>query len=309
MTAAVQADVFAGIDPLLPAPTPAQRAGGVELSASLPDGRTVGGSVYRAVNGPDAVLSLWRPRVVWEFTPLIGDTGPAGMDAALGALRGWLEREVPAAEAAGDCELQVMWPSRDVSASRALHAHGLVPTTALAVRPPGETTDQRRADVLVRTATMADVDELVGIIGEEARYSAEVLAATPRENAAELLSASLKRSVYFEGRTYVAEADGVAAGAAVCGVLDPGRSPQLAQWLPGGWWGYIGQFAVLPALRGSGIGGVLVAETLQRLEQDAQRGTFLFYELANPLSSVFWPRRGYRPLWTRWVCRPASLLR
>lgn len=305
MTAAAQAELFAGLDPLLPAPA---EPAGVELSASLPDGRRVGGSVYRAVYGPDDVLSLWRPRVVWEFAPIIGDTGVAGMDAALGALRGWLERAVPAAEASGDCELHVMWPSRDVAVYPSLLAHGLVPTTTLAVRPPGEHAP-RRADVVVRRATMAELGDLAGIVAEEMRYSTQVLGATARPNPDELLTASLRRSVDFDGSTFVAETDGVAAGAAVCALVDPSRSPSMSRWLPGGLWGYIGQFAVRPELRGTGVGGALIAETLRQLEADAKHGTFLFYELANPLSSVFWPRRGYRPLWTRWMCRPASLLR
>jgi hypothetical protein len=39
------------------------------------------------------------------------------------------------------------------------------------------------------------------------------------------------------------------------------------------------------------------------------RGSYLYYNPPNPLSSVFWPRQGYRPLWTVWEARPASALR
>jgi hypothetical protein len=38
-------------------------------------------------------------------------------------------------------------------------------------------------------------------------------------------------------------------------------------------------------------------------------GTFLYYNPPNPLASVFWPRQGYRPLWTIWEVRPAGALR
>jgi hypothetical protein len=38
-------------------------------------------------------------------------------------------------------------------------------------------------------------------------------------------------------------------------------------------------------------------------------GHFLHYNPPNPLSSVFWPRQGYRPLWTQWELRPAGALR
>lgn len=304
---AAQAEVFAGVDALLPAPT--DPPPGVELTATLPDGRTVRGSVYRTLYGPDAVLSLWNPRVVWEFTPLIGDTGAAGMDAALGALRGWLEREVPAAEATGDSGVHVMWPSRDVEVARSLHAHGLVPTTALAVRSPRLEPPASEGPVTVRLATMADVAELVSVVQAEMQYSVEVMGARLRDNAVDLLTAGLKRSVYFDGRVFVAEVGGAAVGAAVCGLAKPTSGSSLANRLADGLWGYVGQFSVVPTARGTGVGGVLIAEAHRVLDADATRGTFLYYELANPLSSVFWPRRGYRPLWTRWTARPAALLR
>ena len=38
-------------------------------------------------------------------------------------------------------------------------------------------------------------------------------------------------------------------------------------------------------------------------------GNFLHYNPPNPLSSVFWPRAGYAPLWTLWEVRPARALR
>ncbi|MGH3431838.1 MAG: GNAT family N-acetyltransferase [Thermocrispum sp.] len=268
------------------------------------------GRVYRLVHGPADLLSLWQPRVVWEFTPDIGDTGPAGMSAALAALRGWLEREVPDAERGEDTAVQITWPSHDVAVSRALLAHGLVPTTVLATRPKGPAPLQPpRADVRVRVASMGDVDEVARIVGAEMRFSADVLGATPRANADRLLRAGARGAVYYDGRVYLAEVDGVATAAAVCSVLDPKQSRTMAGRLPAGRWGFIGQFAVLPDARGSGVGGVLFAEVLRLLEPDTRHGTFLYYEPANPLSSVFWPRRGYRPVRTRWVCRPAAWLR
>jgi hypothetical protein len=43
--------------------------------------------------------------------------------------------------------------------------------------------------------------------------------------------------------------------------------------------------------------------------REGTAGTFLYYNPPSPLASIFWPRQGYRPLWTSWELRPASALR
>lgn len=280
-----------------------------EITATLADGRVVGGRVYRLVHGPQDLLSVWNARVVWDFAPAIGDAGAAGMDAALSALAGWLRREVPTTELSGDTAVQVTWPSHDVAVFPILLAHGLVPTTVLATRPLGLSTLHRSTDVRVRKATMSDLDDVAKLAAEEMRFSAQVVGATPRDNADELIRINAERAVYFGGRVYLAELDGVAVGVAVCGVTDPADSPTLSRFLPAGTWGYLGQVAVQPNLRGQGVGAALAEGSLRLLEPGLEQGTFLFYDVANPLSSVFWPRRGYRPVQTRWICRPAANLR
>lgn len=280
-----------------------------DITATLPDGRVVRGQVYRQLHGADDLLSVWHPRVVWDFVPSLGDTGGQGMDALLRALRGWLDREVPAAERTDDSAVQITWPSHDVAVSPALLGHGMVPTTVLATRPRGAPAPPGSSDVRVRVATMSDVDEAAKLAAEEARFSGLVLGAAPRSNADQLMREHVERSVYFSGRVYLAELDGIAVGVAICGVTDPAHSPTLRRWLPPGQWGYLGQVAVLPDLRGQGVGAALVAGSLRLLEPSVQHGTFLYYDVANPLSSVFWPRRGYRPVQTRWLCRPAACLR
>src|SRR5690606_18647115 len=126
-----------------------------EITATLADGRVVGGRVYRLVHGPQDLLSRWNARGAWDVAPAIGDAGAAGMDAALSALAGWLRREVPTTELSGDTAVQVTWPSHDVAVFPVLLAHGLVPTTVLATRPLGLSTLHRSTDVRVRKATMS----------------------------------------------------------------------------------------------------------------------------------------------------------
>jgi hypothetical protein len=47
----------------------------------------------------------------------------------------------------------------------------------------------------------------------------------------------------------------------------------------------------------------------REFERAGAIGTCLYYNPPNPLSSVFWPRQGYRPLWTTWQTSPAWALR
>src|SRR5690606_26343855 len=205
-----------------------------EITATLADGRVVGGRVYRLVHGPQDLLSVWNARGVWDFAPASGDAGAAGMDAAVRALAGWLRREVPTTELSGDTAVQVTWPSHDVAVFPVLLAHGLVPTTVLATRPLGLSTLHRSTDVRVRKATMSDIDDVAKLAAEEMRFSAQVVGATPRDNADELIRINAERAVYFGGRVYLAELDGVAVGVAVCGVTDPADSPTLSRFLPAG---------------------------------------------------------------------------
>ena len=63
--------------------------------------------------------------------------------------------------------------------------------------------------------------------------------------------------------------------------------------------------------RARGVGEVLARHGSLRAMLDA-RGVdtvLLHYAQLNPLSSPFWNRMGYRPLWTGWEVRPAASLR
>lgn len=302
-----QTRLRAELDPALPAlPAPAEPP----VTARLPDGTAVHCDVYRAVYGADAVQSLWQPRLVWEATPLLGDAGEAGMDAVLDGLRRWLDTEIPAEESGDqDTAVELYWPSRDVDVAPALFRHGFVPLSTLAVRTGTPAPVPARDGVSVRRATLSDLDELVALQAEELSYSLRVVGGTMRANATELITTSLRRSVYFSGRVLLAESGGLAVGVADCGIARTAPGTMIERRLPSGQWGYVGTLSVSPSARGTGVGGALVDAAHEMLDAEAERGTFLFYDLANPLSTVFWPRKGYRPLWTKWVCKPAARLR
>lgn len=318
---------WAELDPALPSPAALSDP---QVTARLPDGTAVHCGVYRAGYDSSMVQSLWMPRTVWEATPLLGDTGEAGMTASLDGLRRWFDTAVAADEFSdADTAVELYWPSRDVDVAPALFRHGFVPMSVLAIRTRGaasspasggargerpggrhnQTSGSGHTDVTVRKATLSDLDELVALQSVELRYSLRVIGGTMRDNATELITTNMRRSVYFSGRVLLAESDGVAVGAADCGLARSTKGTWIQHRLPAGQWGYIGTLAVSSDARGTGVGGTLAEAAHQMLDADAERGTFLFYDLANPLSTVFWPRKGYRTLWTKWVCKPAALLR
>jgi GNAT superfamily N-acetyltransferase len=67
--------------------------------------------------------------------------------------------------------------------------------------------------------------------------------------------------------------------------------------------------SVVPDARGAGVGRALMSAAHHELRTMGAERMFLYFNPPNPLSSVFWARQGYRPLWTIWELRPASALR
>jgi len=291
---------FTALDPLLPAAS--HIPDGETLTAALPDGRKVAGVLARSVHGPESLESLWGPRENFELTPLLGATGPAGMDALLRVFAERVRGEGPGA----DSVRTVMWPSRDVEPTHTLLAHGFAALNTLAVRPNVPAPSPREDGLSIRRATAEDADALVALAVEELRYSALSGASMWRDNAAALLERALRRSMFFGGHVWVAEVDGAPVGLADCGTMPTtGRSPLNGRVHPGRW-GYVLTLSVAPAARGRGVGSALMDVAHQALNVGGIGGTVLFYSPMNPLSSVFWSRQGYRPLWTVWEARPAA---
>ncbi|PXY19360.1 GNAT family N-acetyltransferase [Prauserella muralis] len=286
---------FGELDPLLP---PSFEPGaGEPITARLPGGGEVTGVLYRARYA--GWESLWHARETWELTPTSPQTGAAGISALLAALRGRVERERPGPDSA--CALT--WPSRAVAAVPALLEHGLAPYTSLAVRGAEPVAAVTAPGVEVRRARRADLDELVRLWLQELHYAALVGSAVVREGARDWLAAELLRALDAGEPVWLAESAGLPVGMVACGspVTDLTR-------LPRGGWGHVGTLSVTEAARGTGVGRALAAAAHAELLAEGARGTFLFYSPHNALSSVFWHRHGYRPLWTTWEVRPALAL-
>lgn len=284
---------FAALDPLLPATIDA--GGGERLTAPVSGGQTQA-VLYPARH--EGWAALWRASLTWELTPLSASTGPEGMSALLTALR----RRLGTEEHGPDSACAVTWPARDLPTATALREHGLSPAMVLAVRGPTPAPEPD-PEVVVRRATDADLAELLKLWLAELRYSALVGPATPRPGAAGMLEDRLRRALWAGEPVWLAEVEGVTRGMAACGW------PAPARLLPAGRWGYVGTVSVAPQARGSGIGRALMAMAHRELLARPAKGTFLFYSPHNALSSVFWHRQGYRPLWTTWEVRPANALR
>ncbi|AHH95984.1 GNAT family N-acetyltransferase [Kutzneria viridogrisea] len=298
-----QAEWFASVDPQLP--DPEHPGPGEVITAALPDGRRVAGVVTESVAGPGTAHSLWSARRTWELHPLLGDAGTAGMDALL---RAWRRHLDGLGALDGDTACVLTWPSRDVAASRALLDHGLQPLTVVAVRPANPV-PPRPLSVQVRRATPADLEVAVQLAMAELRYSAMVGAAVLRPDAEQLKRVMLADRLIRPDELWLAEQDGVALALAECAVVPVTPSLGTSRHLRPGLWGYVGCLSVLPGARRGGIGQQLMAVVHEVALRHRATAHYLHYNPANPLSSVFWPRQGYRPLWTQWEVRPAAGLR
>jgi GNAT superfamily N-acetyltransferase len=161
----------------------------------------------------------------------------------------------------------------------------------------------------LRRAREDDLEACVELAMHEIAYSSTVGGSVLRPDAEAVKRTALRERFARDEPIWVAERDGRVVGLLECGLTDATPGTWLAGLLPTGRWGYVNCASVLPGRRGHGVGHALVTTALPSLEPPGARGTYLYYNPPNPLSSVFWPRHGYRPLWTLWEVRPASALR
>ncbi|WP_236793200.1 GNAT family N-acetyltransferase [Amycolatopsis sp. GM8] len=299
---AAQRARFAAADPLLP--MPAGPPDGEPLTAATASGEQVAGVVQTKTHAPGTLDLLWSAQRVWQLFPFPGETGTEGIDALLRAWRHALDAESPGPDSA----CTVTWPSRDAPAIRAFLRHGLVPISVLAIRTAPPAPEIPPADLTVRLATPEDFEEVLALTKATFDYTA-LVTSHERPDAVELMTPQLKRNLAARAPIWLAETGGVATAIADCGWVESAPGTWAAELLPLGRWGYVNNVATRPGARGNGIGRALMSTVHRDFAARGAVGTYLYYNPTNPLSSVFWPRQGYRPLWTFWEVQPASALR
>ncbi|TCO53043.1 GNAT family N-acetyltransferase [Actinocrispum wychmicini] len=289
---------FARLDPMLPAAV--HPPDGDVITAALPSGERAAGVVVASTLSPESTPSLWSALRVWELHPLVG---AAGMPELLTQWQLMMSRRSPGA----DSSCLVTWPSRDARATQAFLAHGLVPLSTLAIRTgppvlsPGALT--------VRRARTTDMEVALALATAELEYSAQVGGTVLRAGSRRIKEAALGRHIAQGDPVFLAERDGIAVALAECWFSDSTAGSWSETRLPHGRWGYVNSLSVTPDARGTGVGRELMSVVHQELARAGAERTFLYFNPPNPLSTVFWARQGYRPLWTIWETRPASALR
>lgn len=279
---------------------------GDPLLARTADGDPVAGVIAQTSNPPGSMQRLWQAAEVYELFPLVGRHAGAGMDALLHAWRQWLDaRDAPA----HDSSCVVVWPSRDVRATRAFLDHGFVPLSCLAVRSPSRSRlTELSGTVKLRRAGPADLDVVVELALAELEYAALVGASVYRPDAPRLKRTAVHVRLHSGDPVWLAERDGAPVAVAECAWVDTASSPGGHRLRPGTW-AYVNCVSVREQARGTGVGRQLMDLVHDEFARAGVLGSFLYYNPPNPLSSVFWPRQGYRPLWTMWEVRPATALR
>jgi GNAT superfamily N-acetyltransferase len=301
-----------GLDPLLPVPSDLPEGCMAPLLSAGGNGRPAGLGVCRHVHVPaDTLGQTWGPATKFVLTLRLRgpDTGPAA-DELLGQWHDHLAALPQAAQE--DTAAVVNWPSRDVSGVLALLRHGLQPMTVVAARPAGRPTcaDGVSAPpgLVIRPAGPDDLDVVTEMGMGVVRYDGHFGGSIVRPATERLLRASTSTALGQQPAwAWLAEMGRRPIGLTVV------ERKEDAAWIAGltrpGATAYLATMFVRPDERGGGIGAALVKHVHDQLDERGIGVTLLHHAQVNPLSAPFWPRMGYRPLWSTWETRPAASLR
>jgi GNAT superfamily N-acetyltransferase len=295
------------IDPLLPLYASTKSNGGNEFVIRGRSGDPLGVITSDLVCPPlNSLKATWGPAKQLRLTTrVVGHDPGAELDELITQWRRSVPNLIPASQ---DSCATLSWPSRDAVVAPTLLAHGFNPCTILAARPTGRPSGIRRDIATIRRANPDDAKRIAKLWLDLVYYDAHFGAVFLRDSTSECLYeetlAALSRS---DPWIWVAELDGSAVGFLRL------SAPQDVDWLQGYVTprsaAYLNAAYVAPKMRGLSIGASLVARAHRLLDEQDVDVTLLHYSPANPLSTPFWNRMGYRPLWTTWRAQPAFLIR
>lgn len=272
------------------------------------------GYAHHVELGPDDVLAALGPLNTYFLRAVVEAVSPAEVTERYAALLSSLlpavreqYRDAMTSDApsnlvppAHEHVLRVNWPSRETAVIPALRAHGFAPTTTVALRmldhhrPPSHP-----IPAAIRTASMADLDGVVDVVVDGLMYDEAPGITRPRESMVQANRESYEDKIANQaGSVFVAELHGEIIG--VASVM----APEHAEWVQGFTSierpGYFASLAVREGQRGTGLGSALVRAGHGYLQERGVRAVILHHGTLNPLSTPFYYKRDYRPLWTTW---------
>jgi ribosomal protein S18 acetylase RimI-like enzyme len=229
--------------------------------------------------------------VAWD------DAAFAGPDplAAVLAVAATVRASGVGAEADG-----VLWPYGDAPAEGWWAAAGFARAGSYCLRAPEPLPGPLPVGVTARTATTADLDQVLALQREAVAFQAAVSPSVRVLAAGEAGFADRLRS----GRS---TSTALAAGGRLVGVcewwtVDGGGEPDRPALLPPGRYAYLNSVAVTASLRGQGLGRAVVAAALAAAGAGLA-GSTLWFSPPNPIARRVWPHLGWRPIWSAWERR------
>lgn len=246
---------------------------------------------WRTTETPaDAPYALWLPPT--EECLTFRSAQPPTADDFGHLLRAWQAVRVPQS-----ATLTVDIPAAALHLTRPLLEAGFCQTTSLAARLVVDEPAPSSA-VEVRPMSAADRPALLDLLLELHHTDSAVGSANPLPDAHRHYAHYLDEAFARPGWSWVAWANGHPAGLLT---LNPLRdSAWIAPCVSLERVCYLGFATVGSAHRARGFGRALVEHAMHRAALAGAEAVLLHHAAASPLSSTFWHRQGFRPLWSTW---------
>lgn len=247
---------------------------------------------------PTMSFALWAADVTENFSFRAAHSPtPEAFEELLGV---WLAAREPL-----PARLTTAVPALATELIPGLLNHGFQPATSAAIRLVGDEPEPARSTgITVREPVPEDRERLLELLLELHVSELPYGATMHRTNARDLLAIYLDEAMRRPDWTFVALKQGHLVGLLT---LNPPKDSQWAAPLVAtGPVCYLGFAAVTATARALGVGALgvgalLVQHAMHRAHRAECKVVLLDHASLSPLSSTFWHRRGFRPVWSRWA--------